>query len=795
MPGRFAPPLLSVATLLLLAVGGQAAPVPLPNGDTVGEVDFERHVEALLGRHGCNAGSCHGSFQGKGGFRLSLFNHDPRRDYLALTRDGMGRRVNLNDPDRSLLLLKPTGQVAHEGGRRFALNSWQARLLRAWIARGRKWKPGSGALRGLRVEPAEHLFRKPGEDVRLRVLAEFADGSRADVAPFCDFRSRDESVVEVSSAGVVHGLHPGDAAIIVSYLGHLRTTRVYVPAPVPQGFVYPDVPAVNAVDREVLAKLRKLNVVPSDVADDTTFLRRVTLDTIGALPSPDEVRSFLADNSPLKRQRKIDELLAHPLHAALWATRFCDITGADVRTLDGPPQRRARQAKMWHDWFRKRLAENVPYDRIVYGVLCATSRGGQDVRHWIEEEAKLNEAASKGFTSAYAERPGLDLFWRRSGPEGSFSPERMAEQTAAAFLGVRLECAQCHKHPFDRWTQADYRAYANVFARTRFDSSPEVRAAVQTLLEERRQGSAKSSRPIPRLREVYVSDRPTGMLTDPTSGVPLTAKALGGPAVEGPGDPRERLFRWLTRPGNPFFARAFVNRVWAHYFGAGLVEPVDNFSLANPASNPALLDALAREFTASGHDIRRLERCILLSRTYQLSSLPNISNRHDRGNHARCVPRRLMAEVVVDALNDALGVKENFGDEVPPGARAIEIAPNRLRNRRLARVFRLFGRPERTATCDCERSPEPALPQTLFLMTDADLLKKIGEGRLKKLLAGKKINGEVVEELFLATLSRFPDVAEKNWALEHLKTKKQRKDGFVDIVWALINTREFILNH
>ena len=285
--------LLSSAVVLVAAATAQPAPVPLPNGRTVTEVDFERHVEPLLGRHGCNAGSCHGSFQGKGGFRLSLFNHDPGRDYLALTRDGMGRRVNLNDPDRSLLLLKPTAQVAHEGGRRFVPNSWQHRLLRAWIAQGSPWKAGSGALRSLCVEPAEHLLRKRGESARLRVLAEFADGSRADVAPFSDFRSRDESVAEVSSDGVVRGLHPGDAAIIVSYLGQLRTARVYVPAPVPPGFVYPDVPAVNAVDRAVFAKLCKLNVVPSDVADDASFLRRVTLDTVGACPTPTRCAPFL----------------------------------------------------------------------------------------------------------------------------------------------------------------------------------------------------------------------------------------------------------------------------------------------------------------------------------------------------------------------------------------------------------------------------------------------------------------------------------------------------------------------
>ncbi|HKB39006.1 MAG TPA: DUF1549 and DUF1553 domain-containing protein, partial [Gemmataceae bacterium] len=643
--------------------------------------------------------------------------------------------------------------------------------------------------------PGEHLLR-PGESVRLRVLAEFADGTRADVGPFCDFRSRNDAVADVSADGNVRALGPGDAALVVSYLGHLRTARVYVPVPVKKDFVYPLTLENNLVDHEVFARLRRLNIVPSDLADDATFLRRVTLDVIGTLPSPDEVRAFLKDQNPLKRSRKIEELLAHPMHAALWAMRFCDITGANVDVMDSPPPLRARQARMWHDWFRKRLTDNVRYDRIVHGVLCATSRKkGQDVRDWIRDEVTLHEELAKGFVSAYAAKSSLDLFWRRSGPEGiAFTPEQMGELTAAAFLGVRLECAQCHKHPFDRWTQADYRGYANVFARTRFGSSPEVRSAVQDLLEEQRRKTPAAHQAMPRLREVFVSTQPVTLLSDPATGRALKPKALGGPALEGTGDPREDLCRWLTGPDNPFFARSFVNRVWAHYFGVGLVEPVDNFSAANPPSNERLLDALAAEFTRTGYDIRRLERTILTSRTYQLSAIANETNARDRTNHSRAVVRRMMAEVVVDALNEALGVREDFGPDVPPGSRAIEVATNRVRDPHLATVFRSFGRPERTAPCDCERSSEPALPQTLFLMTDPKLLKKITGGRLARLLPEKTPDEQVIEELFLATVSRFPDEEERQWSREHLKTKG-RKDAFADVLWALINTREFILNH
>ncbi|HKI38325.1 MAG TPA: DUF1549 domain-containing protein, partial [Gemmataceae bacterium] len=308
----------------------QAAPVRLPGGTELPAVDFERHVAPLLMRSGCSAGACHGSFQGKGGLRLSLFGHAPERDYLALTRDALGRRIDHLDPDRSLLLLKPAARVTHEGGRRFAADSWQYRVLREWVAQGAGWLPGSGAVKRLDVTPREQVFTKPGESAALHVTAEYADGTRADVTPFCDFRARDEAVAEVSPEGAVRGVRPGDTAVVVSYRGNLTTARVLVPRPAAKDFVYPLVPQANFIDREVFAKLRRLNVVPSQLSDDATFLRRVTIDVVGTLPTPEEVRSFLGDARADKRVRKIDQLLASPMHAALWATRFSDVTGNNV---------------------------------------------------------------------------------------------------------------------------------------------------------------------------------------------------------------------------------------------------------------------------------------------------------------------------------------------------------------------------------------------------------------------------------------------------------------------------------
>ncbi len=517
---------------------------------------------------------------------------------------------------------------------------------------------------------------------------------------------------------------------------------------------------------------------------------------IGTLPTPDEVRAFLADGSWDKRLRTIDRLLAHPMHAALWATRYLDITGCDVDAMEGPDELRPRRARVWHDWFRARFAANVPYDQIARGVLCATSRDGDNAHDWVRREAERTRSLRDGGRADYAGGAGLDLFWRRLVAGEPAPVEPLAERVATAFLGVRIECAQCHKHPFDRWTQADYRSFANIVADVRFGLSPDGLAAVAAFLDERRKSDPKGTlAPIPRLREVYVDRRPSRRLTDPITGRPLAPRASAGPICRDRRPPRAALRLAGRRRATRISPAASSTASGPSTSASGLVDPVDGFSVTNPPSNPRLLDALAADFVDHGYDIRRLERMVLNSRAYQRSSQPVAGNLDDRGNFARSMPRPLMAEVLVDALNAALGVPGDFGNDAPKGSRAIEIATNRVASPDLARAFRIFGRPERTSVCDCERPKAPALAQTLFVMTDAALLTKLESGRVRTLAESEQCDVEAVEELFLATLSRPPALDEAGAALDRLRKCPDRASGLADVLWALINTREFVLNH
>lgn len=772
---------------LILVLGFTPADAP-----TTSKVDFERHVMGIFGRMGCNAGSCHGSFQGRGGFRLSLFGHDPEKDYQALTREGLARRVNLVEPDRSLLLLKATAQIEHGGGKRFDKDSWQYRMLHDWITGGTPRHRGSGEITSIAVQPPDVELSKTNETKTVVVSARFADGTSEDITRYCDFRTNDDSVAEVAPNGHILAGRPGDTSVVVSYRGNVVPIRVYFPTTLPTGFEFPPAQGNNYIDGLVYQKLRRLNIAPSPLAGDAEFLRRVTVDTIGSLPSPDEVRAFLADGDPDKRSKMIDSLLAHPLHAALWATKLCDITGNNTDALENPRPIQPKRSQMWHDWLRKRLTENQPYDRIVHDILTATSRDGQPATAWLANVRKLDDAAQAGYVNDYAVKPTLDLFWRR---QANVPPEQWGEKTAAAFMGVRLECAQCHKHPFDRWSQQDYLAYANVFGQVTFGISPEAKPLIDEENNARKAKTPQANQAV-QVREVFLNARPR-TLTDPDTRKVLQPKALGGPeiAVSNGQDAREALFTWLRKPENPYFARSFVNRVWGHYFGVGIVDPVDDFSQANPPSNPELLDALAKDFVEHGYDIRHLESAILRSRTYQLTASSNETNRLDRKNYSHAYVRPLMAEIVLDMLNSALGVEENFGPDAPPHSRAVEVGSSRVQNANLAYAFRIFGRPARAAACDCDRSMGPALPQTLYRMTDATLLAKLQNGRLAQLLGSNRKDDELLEDLFLATLTRLPRENEKQAFLSHLAAKGNRKAALTDTLWALINTREFVLNH
>ncbi len=515
------------------------------------------------------------------------------------------------------------------------------------------------------------------------------------------------------------GIQPGDSGFVVLYRGKVASARILVPTQATAALKYPE--AVNYIDKEIFAKLKKLNVVPSDRSSDTEFLRRVTIDVTGALPTPDEIRAFLADKSPDKRERKIDELLVSPRHAALWATKFSDITGNNTLALEQPQDMQMKRSQMWHDWFRVRIENNVPYDEIVKGVLTATSLEGEKPDQWLAETKKIETQAVRYDTTEYSKRKTLDLFWRR---QQQVPTSQWGEKVAAAFLGVRLECAQCHKHPFDRWTQTDYRAFANMFAGVVFNgkngpcSTPMVKKLIDAENTERaKEAKGKKGKQLNQIREMYVQSdlRRVKLLRHPDTNAVLDPKAPAGPEFkfEKGKDLRVELFEWMRSPDNPFFARSFVNRIWGHYFGVGLVDPVDDFSQANPPSNARLLDALAKDFVDHKYDIRYMERTILLTRTYQNSSAPNATNRFDKVNYARSYVRPMMAEVVVDVVNDALGARETYNLAAAKG----DPASKAMDGRRLTRDRFEPNQQRQPGLCSANLRP-PAANHRLRLRTN-----------------------------------------------------------------------------
>ena len=801
---------LFTAAIGLLSPASVSADVQLPSGTKLEKVDFERHVMGLFGKTGCNNGSCHGSFQGKNGFRLSLFGYEPSRDYAALTRDLQGRRTDIVSPESSLLLVKAIGATRHDGGARFSKDSWQYNIMREWIRQGCQWTKDSGKVESMSMTPKEYVFCEMGKTVQVRITAKFVDGTEEDITPFCDFRVQDDAVGTMNATGLVTAVKPGDSGLAISYRGNVMSARILVPSPTKPGFQYPKIAEINYIDREVIAKLKQMNVIPSELASDTEFLRRIYVDTIGSLPTPDEVRSFVSDTQKDKREKKIDELLAHPLHAALWATKYSDITGNNTAALEQPNALQPVRSQQWHEWLRKRFADNMPYDEIVKNILTATSRDNMKPTEWIEQVKKIDAGMSKGTNqpsfdtvALYAERQTLDLFWRR---QVAVTPDLWGQKVAAAFMGVRLECAECHKHPTDRWTQNDYRSFANIFTQISFNanafSSTEMKtlAAAENTVRRGDTSVKKNNNQLLLVRELFagVPVASKAILTEVDTGRTLKPKAPMGPEFshQAGKDIRLDLFNWLRTADNPFFARSFVNRMWAHYTGVGLVDPVDDFSLANPPSNLRLLDALASDFVDSKFDIRALEKKILMSRTYQTSSTPNETNKFDKNNYARGYVRSMMAEVTVDVLNSALSVSETPSADIPAGKKIIEIGSSRLTNS-VAFALRIFGRPPRTTACDCERVMEPALPQTLYRMTDGSILGKLKDAnnRINKLLKSSKTDEEILEDLFLATLTRLPNADEKAAFAAHRKAETNRQAAFTDTMWALINTREFVLNH
>lgn len=745
--------------------------------------DFSRHVVPLIGKVGCNNRACHGSFQGQNGFRLSLFGHDSAMDFAELTTDeGKGPRVVSGKPAKSLALQKPSGGVDHEGGELFEPGTWQYRLFEKWITSGAKYDAETEP-KLVRVELTPHevsLKKSAGDTAQLKLTAWYSDGTQEDVTPLTVFTTNDETVVDVDDAGRVTVKGPGDTAVVANYAGAVVTSLFIVPFEgTPEGTADFEYPANSPVDDFVAAKLRKVGIRPSDLADDATFLRRAHLDAIGTLPTADETRAFLSDKSPTKRAELIDLLLDRPEYAMYWATKFSDWTGNDNRFT---PQPREKTGWLWHNWLRDKLQRNVPYDDIVEGFITATTREGRSEKETVDEYVTILKKITKGFDEdTYASRRTNDMFWKKA-TNGS---KTMALQSAYAFLGIRLECAECHKHPFDQWTQADFNGFTRFFG-----------VVSKGTPGGEPKGLPKIGKNDFKYLEVALqSDKDLEKLIGKNP-----PKLLAGddvPYLKGE-DPRAALMQWMRSPDNRYFSRAIANRLWGHYFGRGIVNPVDDLNAANPPSNPQLLDWLGQDFVAHGFDLKHLHRRILNSRTYQLSWEPNESNKLDERNFSHALLRRMPAEVVMDAINQATGGSDRYDEtNAPAGTKTINLALSRLRGGGPEYVLGIFGRPLRTQVCDCERSVETGLAQAMYLLNDVDVNQKIAaaKGRLAKLVQLIPDDARLVDELYLSTLNRMPRADELERALAYVKAADSRQTGMQDVLWSLLNLREFVFIH
>jgi Protein of unknown function (DUF1553)/Protein of unknown function (DUF1549) len=702
-------------------------------------------VVPVLTKAGCNAGACHGTPAGKNGFHLSLRGYDPGPDFRALTRDAGGRRINRVQPDASLILLKATAQVSHGGGHRFDRDSYLYEVLRRWVAQGAQ-DDLQTALGLARVElsPSLGVYHEPVRAQQLKVVAYYRDGSSREVTKLARFSAAEGTTAEVSPEGLVQGREKGEAVVIAEYLGQMATaTCIFLPERVKKGTARGNgrngSPGSlhNYIDQLVEAKLQLLQIEPSPRSTDEEFLRRVFLDVIGKLPTPDEVRHFLASTDLHKRERLIDDLLERPEFADWWALKWTDRLGCNQRFVG------KIGAVKYHEWIREAMLANLPEDELVRTVLTAS--GGN-----------------------YGNPPAG--FYRRLR-----DPLTAAEEVAQLFLGVRVQCARCHNHPGERWTQDDYYGLAAFFARVRFRDGPFY---VHQYDKE----------------ETVYSTR-DAELRRPRTAKMVKPKFLGGPEADIPAgaDRRAVLARWLTGPQNPFFARAAVNRIWFHLFGRGIVEPVDDFRVTNPPSNAALLDALASDFVQHHFDRKDLIRTILRSRTYQLSSRPAAGNADDDRCFSHARVRLLQAEQLLDAVTSAAGAAEKFPG-LPLGTPAVDLPDGEYKHP----FLEAFGRPARAMACECERDADTNLTQALQLIGGRMVQNKIhsDQGRVVQLLAAGRPDRELIEELFLATLSRYPTEQEYGvlWPrLQH--AGRNRRQAAEDILWALVNHNEFLFQH
>jgi len=715
---------LLVAVLLCAPVAGEQ-----------GEIDFNRDVGPALSKAGCNAGKCHGSFQGRGGFRLSLFGFDPHYDYDALVKQARGRRVQPAAPPQSLILRKPTGHLGHGGGQVITADSEVYQVLHDWISQGLD-APEEDDPRVVSIEPTpSQLQLRRGSRQQLRVQAHWSDGSQSDATAWALFESRKSDVAEVDEAGIVDAKSPGRTPVTIRYLGQVASVGVTVPRSDPaEEDLFAGLPRHNFIDDFIIEGWQKLGVEPAPLAADAEFLRRVYLDLIGTLPTPGEVREFLADTSTDKRNRIIDELLKRPEYVDYWSLRWGDLLRVHRRYLGD------KGLENYRGWLRSNLRENRPADVVVRELLTA-----------------------KG--NLYSNGPVAFYFT-------DSSPENFTETTAQVFLGVRIHCAKCHHHPYETWSQEDYYGLAAFF--TRFE--------IKENGDGGRFGGAKMLRPTDKPNRKM---RPAMRVEPALLGTPLPEQAPDA-------DIRVALADWITDPNNRYFARNLVNRYWAHMMGRGLVEPVDDLRDTNPPSHPELIDALADHFVQSGYDLKGLLRTIARSRTYQLASELNPQRDVDGTFYTHHRLRRMPAEVLLDAVNRAAGVEESF-QGLPGGTRAIALPDPSVRSYFLT----IFGRPKRNDPCECARVNTPDLTQALHLANSADLQSKVSAdgGRVARLMQSEDPPADTIDALYLATFSRPPREEEVARAVELVGQAPSPQEGYEDLLWALLNSSEFLLNH
>ena len=700
---------------------------------------FRNQVQSVLSKTGCNMGACHGAAAGKNGFRLSLRGYDPEGDYLTLTRQARGRRIVPHDPARSLILTKPTGAIPHKGGLRFAEDSIEYRVISEWIAQG---QPGPTA-EDPRIERLEVLPSTArlaiGDRQQLVVVAHFSDGHQEDVTRWAKYSSTNHSVAQVDDQGLVTVSGSGEGSIGAWYLAQNVTATITSPyqQPLPPE-TFTQAPRQNLIDDLVLAKLQSLNLPPSPRCNDAEFLRRAYLDTIGKLPTPEETRGFLDSTDPQKRSKTIEELLTRPEFVDYWTYQW-----SDLLLLSGD-RLRPKALDAYYAWIRQRVEQNVPWDEFARGVLLS--------------KGSTFENGAANFYALHQD------------------PQDISETVSAAFLGMSIQCARCHDHPLEKWTNDDYYGMVSLFARVRG------------------KGWGGDFRGGDGNRTVFLAER--GEVMQPRTGRPQPPRPLEGTALSlnADGDRREALVEWLVTPKNPYFSRAIVNRVWANFMGVGLVEKVDDLRLTNPPSNPVLMDALAAELVRADYDLKTLMRLILNSETYQRSSEPLPGNLADERYYSRFYTRRLKAEVMLDAFADVTGVATEFKDYAP-GTRALQ-----LRDVSVASYFLdAFGRPDRILTCTCERSDEPSMTQVLHLANGSTLLSKLeaAEGRLATWMTNATPPDEVISQLYLAALCRQPTAGERASLMELLSQTPpaELRAVYEDLTWSLLTSREFLFQH